>query len=108
MSVGALIKSEVRNVATILVNGVIENIDGLYTLRAESEEHHKDGVDEEISMELDRLMFHNVRLNIPGMPNKGLTKLVQAASKRLWTKEVNRLLDLHDSQDPEYPISFRL
>lgn len=107
MSIVDTIRSEVRNVALPLVYEVIENVDGLYTLRAESEEHHKDGVDEEISMELDRLQFHNVKLDMPAMPDPNLASVAGAFAKELWKVEVNSLLDLN-TEDLEYPIDFRL
>ena len=71
-------------------------------------EDRKDGVDEEISMELDRLRFHNVKLDVPGMPTEGLAGIVGALARELWKEQVNDLLDQYASQDPEYPINYRL
>lgn len=108
MNVTEHLTNDIRDVADTLVHGVVEIVEYLYSLRTETPEHHVDGIDEEISMELHRLHFDNVKLDMPVMPNEGLTELVRAVAKKLWTEEVNRLLDLHASQDPEYPISFRL
>ena len=102
------IRTTIDQVSVILVNEVIENVYGLYTLRAESEEHHKDGIDEEISMELDRLRFRNVNLDIPGMPTEGLAGILGALVRELWNERVQWLLEQHNAQDPEVKISVRL
>lgn len=102
------IRATIDQVSIILVNEVIEAVDGLYTLRAESEEHHKDGIDEEISMELDRLRFRNVKLDIPGMPTEGLAGIVGALVRELWNERVQWLLEQHNAQDPDVKISVRL
>lgn len=102
------IRTTIDQVSVSLVNEVIENVDNLYTLRAESEEHHKDGVDEEISMELDRLRFRSVNLDIPGMPTEGLAGILGALVRELWNERVQSLLEQHNAQDPEVKISVRL
>lgn len=108
MSIVDTIRSEVRNVALTLVDDVREAVEGLYALRAETSEDRKDGVDEEISMELDRLEFHNVKLNIPAMSDQNLAAVAGALAKELWRYEVNSLLAQNAEQNPEYPIDFRL
>lgn len=108
MNVTEHLTIDIRGVAVMLVHEVVETVESLYSLRTETLEHRVDGVDEEISMELDRLRFHNVKLNIPAMPDQNIAAVVGALAKELWKDEVNSLLDLHASQDPEYPISFRL
>lgn len=100
--------NDIRGVAGTLVREVVEIVESLYSLQTETPEHHKDGVGVEISMELHRLHFDNEKLDMPVMPDEGLTLLIQAVAKKLWAEEVNRLLDLHADQNPEYPINFRL
>ena len=108
MSVVDTIHNEVRNVALVLVNEVLEEVENLQNARRETPEDRKDGIDEEISMELDRLRFDNVKLNISAMPDQGLAAVVGALVKELWKEEVNSLLDQYDGQDPDYPTNFRL
>lgn len=102
------IRTSIDQVSVILVNEVIEEVEGLQSLRRETLEHHKDGVDEEISIEWDRLQFHNVKLDIPVTPNEDLAAVAGALAKELWKVRVNDLLDQYASQEPEYPVNFRL
>ena len=102
------IRASINEVSIILVNEVIENVEGLYSLRTETAEHHKDGIDEEISMELDRLRFRSVKLDIPGMPTEGLAGILGALVRELWNDRVMELLEQYNAQNPEVKISVRL
>ena len=102
------LRATIDQVSTILVNEVIEEVENLYNLRSEVAEDHKDGVDEEISMELDRLRFHNIKLGIPGMPTEGLAGILGALVRELWNERVQWLLEQRNAQDPDVKISVRL
>ena len=108
MGTVTLIKNEIQGVADMLVHEVLEEVENLQCTEREVPDHHMDGIAEEISMQWDRLRFHRVKLSIPDMLSDDLNNLVEALAKELWAKEVNRLLDLYASQDPGYPINYRL
>ena len=99
--------NDIRGVADTLVHEVAEQVEFLLGAREDTPEHHVDGFDEQISMELHRLRFDNVKLDIPATSNKNQYAVAQAIARELWKEEVNRLLDLYNN-DSEYPINFRL
>ena len=108
MNVTEHLTNDIHGVADTLVQEVLENVETLYNVRTETLEHHKDGIDEEISMELDRLRFHNVKLDIPSMPTEGLAGIVGALARELWNERVKWLLEQYNAQEPEVKISVRL
>ena len=99
--------NDIKGVADTLVHEVVEQVEFLLGAREETQDPHVDGIDEEISMELYRLHFDNVKLDIPDLPNKNQAAVARAIAKELWKEEVNRLIDRYN-QNTEYPINFRL
>ena len=107
MNITELLMNDIRGVADTLVHEVAEQVEFLLGAREDTPDHYVDGYDEQISMELYRLHFDNVKLDIPDLPNKNQAATARAIARELWKEEVNRLLDLYNN-DSEYPINFRL
>lgn len=92
MNISDVIYNEVQSVAAILVNEVLEEVENLQRAKENVSEDLKDGIDEEISLQWDRLCFCNVKLQIPGMPNEELAGIAGALAKEIWKDEVKSLL----------------